>query len=146
MAILGNDWKLYFGTAPTMSAGSWSAVAAELNSSMSINCESIDISSKGSDGWKTFLIGEKSATFNATAHLVPTDPTHQQLLDKMHEGGKLVCFYGVLASEKANSEGYIFSAYVTSANISSDKGGIVTIDVTLQVDGAVIRQGLKPEE
>lgn len=155
-SIMGDNWKLYMGAGSPIGTGGkdWLFVTGETSSSFNLTADTIEVTEKNSAGWKDFLAGTKSGTINVTCYasnfISPSASTLQEdnrqlyALEKLVAGSKVVCFYGNLQDE-LNPKGYLFHALVTSISETSEKGNVVSRDITLQITGEVKPVGLIPE-
>lgn len=98
----------------------------------------IEVSKYGSD-YKSKLVGQKdSGTIDVTLNWVPdatTQSEHALLQTHYSSGDKL--YFAIVWNEGANQAGCTFAGYVTSFAISQPLEDVVTLNVSIAIDGAV---------
>ena len=139
MYNLGNNWKMYVGTAASLADGGYAMLKGEQNSSLNITSDLIETTAK--EEWKTFLAGTKGATGNVTLFADAADTQQKALLASIFSGTEVFCFYGDL-SDTSKPVGYSFVALVNSIGETADKGSVLSRDVALTATGEVVPSGL----
>lgn len=134
---LGNDWKMYLGTASTITGGNYAVLTGEQNSNFNITSDLIETTAK--EAWKTFMAGTKGATGNVTLFADNTDAKQVELINSLFEGTEVFCFFGNLDT----NTGYSFKALVGSIGETADKGSVLSRDVALTATGEVVRNGME---
>ncbi len=105
---------------------------------MELSANVIEVSKYGSD-YKSKLIGQKdSGTIDITLNWVPdasTQSEHALLQTHYESGAKL--YFAIVWADGANQAGCSFGGFVTSFAISQPLEDVVTLNVSITIDGAV---------
>lgn len=129
---VGRDYKIYVVTGGT----TYTAIGGELNSSLTVNNEVIDMSDKDSD-WAENLAGQKSWEVSGSFILDQTASAEQQDMFTALVADTLVTiFIGQLSGQTVTS-GHSGTAIVASIAESYDKGGACTKDISFTGTGAL---------
>ena len=135
MAENGNKRKAYLTTAKGSGTFTW--VAGETSSNISLQSNMIDTSDKGSK-YADFLAGRISGTASVTVNLDDTATDSQrEMVKAFHNGEKLFVFLGEV-SENAAANGTAFQALVSGLDRDYPDDGLVTATFNLQVCGEVV--------
>ena len=135
MAENGNKRKAYLTT--TKGSGTFTWVAGETSSNISLSSNMIEVSDKGSK-YADFLAGRISGTASVTVNLDDSATTSQRSMVKsFHNGQRLFVFLGEVASDKAVN-GTAFEALVSGLDRDFPDDGLVTATFNLQVCGEVV--------
>lgn len=105
---------------------------------MELSANVIEVSKYGSD-YKSKLIGQKdSGTIDVTLNWVPDASTQSEhaLLQAHYESGAKL-YFAIVWNEGANQAGCSFAGFVTSFAISQPLEDVVTLNVSITIDGAV---------
>ena len=139
MAENGNKRKAYLTTAKGSGTFTW--VAGETSSNISLQSNMIDTSDKGSK-YADFLAGRISGTASVTVNLDDTATDSQrEMVKAFHNGEKLFVFLGEV-SENAAANGTAFQALVSGLDRDYPDDGLVTATFNLQVCGEVVEYPL----
>ena len=135
MAENGNKRKAYLTTAKGSGTFTW--VAGETSSNISLQSNMIETSDKGSK-YADFLAGRISGTASVTVNLDDTATDSQrEMVKSFHNGQKLFVFLGEV-SEEAPVNGTAFEALVSGLDRDFPDDGLVTATFNLQVCGEVV--------
>lgn len=106
---------------------------------MELSRNIIEFQSYGSD-YKTKLAGQKdSGTIDVTLNWVPGDAGAQALLQTSYGSGAKVYFAIVWNGAAVDSVAAVeFEGFVTSYSISQPLEDVVTVNVSISIDGAVV--------
>lgn len=108
--------------------------------SLSINMDTIDITTKDSSGWNEFIGGAKSFTLSADGLMdfnsTGTDTEFDQLFDQL-SGRTAVDFTFTLASTTSGDYFYTGDGYITSLEVSGGTEDAPTYSVSIQGTGAL---------
>ena len=125
MAIAGKDRRVYLVESETNTV-----VKGEQNYSLTINNALVDTSDKDSD-WDTKLSSTKSWSLSVTANADTTDASQIAFLDSAMEGDEIEVLIG------STTDGFKGKGFVESASESSERGGVVSRDFSIQGNGAL---------
>ena len=135
MAENGNKRKAYLTT--SKGSGTFTWVAGETSSNISLQSNMIETSDKGSK-YADFLAGRISGTASVTVNLDDTATDSQrEMVKSFHNGQKLFVFLGEV-SEEAPVNGTAFEALVSGLDRDFPDDGLVTATFNLQVCGEVV--------
>ena len=135
MAENGNKRKAYLTTAKGSGTFTW--VAGETSSNISLQSNMIETSDKGSK-YADFLAGRISGTASVTVNLDDTATDSQrEMVKAFHNGQKLFVFLGEVSGNAA-ANGTAFQALVSGLDRDYPDDGLVTATFNLQVCGEVV--------
>lgn len=135
MAENGNKRKAYLTTGKGTGTFTW--VAGETSSNISLQSNMIETSDKGSK-YADFLAGRISGTASVTVNLDDTATDSQrEMVKAFHNGQKLFVFLGEVSGNAA-ANGTAFQALVSGLDRDYPDDGLVTATFNLQVCGEVV--------
>ena len=135
MAENGNKRKAYLTTGKGSGTFTW--VAGETSSNISLQSNMIETSDKGSK-YADFLAGRISGTASVSVNLDDTATESQrEMVKAFHNGQKLFVFLGEV-SENLAVNGTAFQALVSGLDRDYPDDGLVTATFNLQVCGEVV--------
>lgn len=135
MAENGNKRKAYLTTGKGTGTFTW--VAGETSSNISLQSNMIETSDKGSK-YADFLAGRISGTASVTVNLDDTATESQrEMVKAFHNGQKLFVFLGEVSGNAA-ANGTAFQALVSGLDRDYPDDGLVTATFNLQVCGEVV--------
>jgi hypothetical protein len=138
----GQETALYASdTALTLAGASASTLVGEVQNlgDMELSANVIEVSTYGS-AYKQKLVGQKdSGTLDITLNWVPdaSAQSEQALLQASYSSGAKVHF-AIIWNDGANQAGCTFSGYVQSYGISQPLEDVVTVNVSINIEGAVV--------
>lgn len=136
MAINGNTYKMYLTT--TKGAGTFTWVAGETSSNLSLSRNMIETSDKSSSA-ATFIAGRSSGTASVTVNLDKNATDSQRkMVNSFHSGEKLFCFQGEVGADNAPVQGTAFEALISSIDREYADDSNVTANFSLQITGSVV--------
>lgn len=137
----GQATALYASAAAlTLSAAAAGTLVGEVQNigDIELSANVIEVSKYGAD-YKTKLVGQKdSGTLDITLNWVPDAASQSEhaLLQTSYSTGAKVHF-AIIWNDGALQAGCTFSGYVQSFGISQPLEDVVTINVSINIDGAV---------
>lgn len=135
MAENGNKRKAYLTTG--IGTGTFTWVAGETSSNISLQSNMIETSDKGSK-YADFLAGRISGTASVTVNLDDSATDSQrEMVKAFHNGQKLFVFLGEVSGNAA-ANGTAFQALVSGLDRDYPDEGLVTATFNLQVCGEVV--------
>ena len=135
MAENGNKRKAYLTTGKGSGTFTW--VAGETSSNISLQSNMIETSDKGSK-YADFLAGRISGTASVTVNLDDTATDSQrEMVKAFHNGQKLFVFLGEVSGNAA-ANGTAFQALVSGLDRDYPDDDLVTATFNLQVCGEVV--------
>ena len=135
MAENGNKRKAYLTTGKGTGTFTW--VAGETSSNISLQSNMIETSDKGSK-YADFLAGRISGTASVTVNLDDTATESQrEMVKAFHNGQKLFVFLGEVSGNTA-ANGTAFQALVSGLDRDYPDDSLVTATFNLQVCGEVV--------
>lgn len=135
MAENGNKRKAYLTTGKGSGTFTW--VAGETSSNISLQSNMIETSDKGSK-YADFLAGRISGTASVSVNLDDSATESQrEMVKAFHNGQKLFVFLGEV-SENSAVNGTAFQALVSGLDRDYPDDGLVTATFNLQVCGEVV--------
>lgn len=136
MAENGTKRKAYLTTSKGFGTFTW--VAGETSSNLSLQRNMIESSDKGSE-FADFLAGRMSGTASVTVNLDDTATESQrEMVKAFHNGQKLFVFLGEVSGTNAAANGTAFEALVSGLDRDFPDDGLVTATFNLQVCGEVV--------
>lgn len=136
MAENGNKRKAYLTTGKGTGTFTW--VAGETSSNISLQSNMIETSDKGSK-YADFLAGRISGTASVTVNLDDTATESQrEMVKAFHNGQKLFVFLGEVSGTNTAANGTAFQALVSGLDRDYPDDGLVTATFNLQVCGEVV--------
>lgn len=137
MTINGNTYKMYLTT--TKGSGTFTWVAGETSSNLSLSVNMIETSNKSSKA-ATYMAGRSSGTASVSVNL-DKDATDSQrkMINSFHKGDPIFCFQGEV-SEDGNTpvQGTAFEALISSIEREYSDDATVTANFSLQITGEVV--------
>lgn len=136
MAENGTKRKAYLTTSKGNGTFTW--VAGETSSNLSLQRNMIESSDKGSE-FADFLAGRMSGTASVTVNLDDSATTSQrEMVKAFHNGQKLFVFLGEVTGTNTPANGTAFEALVSGLDRDFPDDGLVTATFNLQVCGEVV--------
>lgn len=132
MAQIGYTKKLYLKA----SGSNYTMIAGETSSSINLSADMIEVSDKESS-WKKYVAGYKGGTVDATVYADSNDSAQIKLLGALLQGTEVECFIGKVTNSNAPSDGFLFTALVTSVGETYDTASAIARTISLQITGEV---------
>ena len=132
MAKIGFDKKLYL----QVSGSNYTMLKGETSSSFNLSADMIEVSDKETS-WKKYVAGYKGGTVDATIYADSDDTTQKALLSAIFEGTEVKCFIGEVGTSNTPSDGYAFTALVSSIGETYDTGSAIARSISLQITGEI---------
>lgn len=134
--VAGKTAKIYIVSTTTVADDTNTVIGGELNSSVTVNGATIDVSSKDSN-WADYIAGQTS--WEASGSFISDHGTAEQedLYDSLVAGTKVRIFIGTLSTTR--TYGVMGNALVTSVSESFDNAGVSTKDISFQGCGEPTR-------
>jgi TP901-1 family phage major tail protein len=113
-------------------------IAGSTSGSISINEETVDITSKDDSGWRTLLAqaGKKSATVQGSGFWL--DEATVDAVRAAKISGAAQDFEILIPGEAANKAGsFTFSGIITTLELSGEEGGAVNYSFTVESSGEI---------
>lgn len=136
MAINGNTYKMYLTT--TKGSGTFTWVAGETSSNLSLSVNMIETSDKSSKAAQ-YIPGRFSGTASVSVNL-DKDATDSQrkMIDSFHKGDPIFCFQGEVSDDNSPVQGTAFEALISSIEREYSDDATVTANFSLQITGEVV--------
>lgn len=123
--------KLYY-------SGTTKLIVGSTSGAIEIASDVIDITTKDSAGWATFMPGRVSGTINVNFLYDPELHSSYMdiidLFDAWKDGTAMTVYFGQWTE---NTSRITASSYITSISIDSGKDDVTTVSMTLQLSGAI---------
>ena len=135
--VAGKTAKIYIVSTTTLADDTNTVIGGELNSSVTVNGATIDVSSKDSN-WADYIAGQSS--WEASGSFISdqgTSAEQENLYNALVAGTKVKIFIGTLSTTR--TYGVMGSALVTSVSESFDNAGVSTKDISFQGCGEPTR-------
>ena len=146
--IKGDELFVYVKTGTGSTDTDYTPIAYSTSCSLNITADSIDTSNKMAGVWASALAGKLSWTISTEALMSYDSTGYGYFFDKLAARTPFLIKFGQTTNL---SEGdftmntgktyYTGQAYCTSCNLTADNGGVCTMSIEFQGDGALTKTG-----